>query len=359
MKIGIIVKEFPPNIIGGTEIQAMRLAEQLSKRHDITVFTKKYGTTDYSYSGNYRIVRVPNIGFNSFLSTLSFVLLVMPYLYIKKCDFIICMMIYPSGFLGYILNKIVGTPYISWIRGGDWYFIQNNRLKMWMVSKVVQKSCKYPIIAQTESIKRDVLSVYPTANIKIIPNGVSIPGRKIANGDKIYFVGSLEERKGVEYLIKAMKNIDKELVIVGDGPDREKLEALCRQCDVNCTFKGHINPLYIQEELLNARVLVLPAVLYRGAPSEGLPNVILEAMSVGLPVVATNIAGIPDVVKDGETGFIVEPANVGELASKISEIVNNQSLWEKMSENCLIEVKKYSWDNIIKKIEEVYELCVA
>jgi glycosyltransferase involved in cell wall biosynthesis len=82
-------------------------------------------------------------------------------------------------------------------------------------------------------------------------------------------------------------------------------------------------------------------------------------MSVGLPVVATNIAGIPDVVKDGETGFIVEPANVGELASKISEIVNNQSLWAKMSENCLREVEKYSWDNIIKRIEEVYDLCAG
>ena len=359
MKIGIIVKEFPPNIIGGTETQAMRLAEHLSKRHDVTVFTKKYNTKkNYRYSGKYQIVRVPSIACNSFLSTLTFVLLVIPYVYIKKCDFMICMMIYPNGFLGYILNKITGTPYMSWIRGGDWYFIQNNRFKMWMVSKVVRKSYKYPVIAQTEIIKRDVLSVYPNANIKIIPNGVSISG-KIANGDKIYFIGSLEERKGVEYLIKAMKNINKELVIVGDGPDREKLKELCRQCDVNCTFKGRINPLYIQEELLNARVLVLPAVLYRGAPSEGLPNVILEAMSVGLPVVATNIAGTPDVVKEEETGFIVEPANVDELVSKISEIVNNQSLWKKMSENCLREVERYSWDNIIKKIDEVYESCVG
>jgi len=172
MKIGIIVKEYPPNIIGGTETQAMRLAEQLSKKHDVIVFTKKYGTKkNYDYQGFYQIARVPNIAFNSFLSTLTFILLVISYVYTKKCDFIICMMIYPSGFLGYILNKIGGTPYMSWIRGGDWYFIQNNRLKMWMVSKVVQKSCKYPIIAQTEIIKRDVLTVYPDANIKIIPNG--------------------------------------------------------------------------------------------------------------------------------------------------------------------------------------------
>lgn len=354
MKIGIIVKEFPPNIIGGTETQAMRLAEQLSKRHDVTVFTKRYGAKkDYEYSGGYQIVRVPNIAFNSFLSTLTFVSLAIPYMYAKKCDFIICMMMYPNGFLGYILNKITGTPYTSWIRGGDWYFIQDNRFKMWMVSKVVQKSYKYPIIAQTELIKRDVLSVYPDANVKIIPNGVAIPG-KIANGTKIYFVGNLIHRKGVVNLIEAMQDVDRELVIVGDGPERERLRNLCEKYKVNCNFKGYINPLAIQKELINARVLVLPSIV-----GEGLPNVVLEAMSVGLPVVATNIAGIPDVVKDGETGFIVEPANIGELASKISEIVNNQSLWAKMSENCLREVENYSWDNIIKRIEEVYDSCAG
>jgi glycosyltransferase involved in cell wall biosynthesis len=349
MKIGIIVKEFPPNIIGGTETQAMRLAEQLSKRHDVTIFTKMYGVKkDYEYSGEYQIVRVPNIVFNSFLSTLTFVSLAIPYMYAN-----ICMMMYPNGFLGYILNKITGTPYTSWIRGGDWYFIQNNRFKMWMVSKVVQKSYKYPIIAQTELIKRDVLSVYPDANVKIIPNGVAIPG-KIANGTKIYFVGNLIHRKGVVNLIEAMQEMNGELVIVGDGPEREGLRNLCEKYKVNCKFKGYINPLAIQKELINARVLVLPSI-----EGEGLPNVVLEAMSVGLPVVATNIAGIPDVVKDGETGFIVEPANVGELASKISEIVNNQSLWAKMSENCLREVEKYSWGNIIKRIEEVYDSCAG
>jgi len=359
MKIGIIVKEFPPNVVGGTETQAMRLAEQLSKRYDVTVFTKKYDTKrDYVYSGKYQIVRVPNITFNSFLSTLTFVLLAPLYAYTKRADFIICMMIYPNGFLGYVLNKINGTPYISWIRGGDWYFVQNNRIKMWMISKVAQNSHKYPIIAQTESIKKDVLSVYPDANIKIISNGVSISGR-IANGDKIYFVGSLEERKGVKYLIQAMKYVNKELVIIGDGPDREKLEKLCEKCNVSCTFRGYINPIYIQEELLNARVLVLPAVLYQGAQSEGLPNVILEAMSVGLPVVATNIAGIPDVIKDGETGFVVESTDVKELAIRICEIANNQSLWEKMSANCLKEVEKYSWDNVIRRIEEVRESCAG
>jgi glycosyltransferase involved in cell wall biosynthesis len=81
-------------------------------------------------------------------------------------------------------------------------------------------------------------------------------------------------------------------------------------------------------------------------------------MSVGLPVVATSLGGIPDLVKNGETGFLVKPADVEALAGKITEIVNNDSLWSIMSDNCLKEVKRYSWDNIIRQIEGVYESCV-
>lgn len=101
MKIGIIVKEFPPNIIGGTETQAMRLAEQLSRRHDVTVFTKRYGAKkDCEYSGNYQIVRIPNITFNSFLSTLTFVSLSIPYMYAKKMRFYYLYDDVPKWFFG-------------------------------------------------------------------------------------------------------------------------------------------------------------------------------------------------------------------------------------------------------------------
>ena len=122
---------------------------------------------------------------------------------------------------------------------------------------------------------------------------------------------------------------------------------------MNCEFVGAVAPEKVSEYLMKGKLFVLPAV-----KGEGFPNVILEAMSVGLPVVATSLGGILDLVKNGETGFLVKPADVEALAGKITEIVNNDSLWSIMSDNCLKEVKRYSWDNIIRQIEGVYESCV-
>ncbi len=100
----------------------------------------------------------------------------------------------------------------------------------------------------------------------------------------------------------------------------------------------------------NGRILVLPAI-----SGEGLPNVILEAMSVGIPVIATDIAGIPDVVKDGKTGILVKPRDVEGLRKAIEKLTKDKKLWERMSKNAKKEVKKYYWENVITQLEDVLE----
>ena len=353
MKIGILVKEFPPDVIGGTEVQTMRMAEELGRKHEVIVFTKRYKSdAKYAHHKHYDIVRIQNARFNDFLSTLTFVLLTPFFImkYRKKIDVLQCMMIYPNGFIGLLLNKLFKIPFFSWIRGGDWYFAKNNPIKRKMIASVLKNSI---VVVQSNEIKKDVEREFPEANLKIIPNAVNIPGRR-AEGEDIIFVGNLIERKGVEYLIKAMKNVKRKLLIVGDGPERKKLEKLAQSLGVNCEFIGAVAPEKVSKYLMKGKLFVLPAIT-----GEGFPNVILESMSFGLPVVATTLAGIPDLVEDGKTGFLVKPADAEALAGKITKIVNNESLWRRMSDNCLKEVKKYSWDNIIKKIEEVYESCVV
>ena len=352
MKIGILVKEFPPDVIGGTEVQTMRMAEELGRKHEVIVFTKRYKSdAKYAYHKHYDIVRIQNARFNDFLSTLTFVLLTPFFImkYRKKIDVLQCMMIYPNGFIGLLLNKLFKIPFFSWIRGGDWYFAKNNPIKRKMIASVLKNSL---VVVQSNEIKKDVEREFPEANLKIIPNAVNIPGRR-AEGEDIIFVGNLIERKGVEYLIKAMKNVKRKLLIVGDGPERKKLEKLAQSLGVNCEFVGAVAPEKVSKYLMKGKLFVLPAIT-----GEGFPNVILESMSFGLPVVATTLAGIPDLVEDGKTGFLVKPADAEALAGKITKIVNNESLWRRMSDNCLKEVRKYSWDNIIKRIEEVYESCV-
>jgi len=113
-------------------------------------------------------------------------------------------------------------------------------------------------------------------------------------------------------------------------------------------FAGAVEPEDARKFLLQGQVLVLPSLV-----GEGLPNVILEAMSVGLPVVSTTISGIPDIIKDGRTGFLVEPGDSDSLAKAINKILNDKGVLLRMQKNCLKEVRRYSWEGVIKRLEDV------
>ena len=135
-------------------------------------------------------------------------------------------------------------------------------------------------------------------------------------------VGSFEHRKGQGVLIEAVAEMRQvlpnvHLILVGDGPDEELLKAKVEQMglEANVTFFPFTRePVHVFEVM---DVLILSS-LYK----EGLPNVILEAMSMGLPVVASRLAGVPEVVIDGRTGWMTEPGDVHSLARAV------ERLWE-------------------------------
>lgn len=87
---------------------------------------------------------------------------------------------------------------------------------------------------------------------------------------------------------------------------------------------------------------------------EGFPAIISEAMAAGLPIVATNARGLPEIVKDGENECIVEPQNSQQLAEKISLILSDKELRRKISANNITKAKEYSWETVVGKLEKVY-----
>jgi len=146
-------------------------------------------------------------------------------------------------------------------------------------------------------------------------------------------IGSFEPRKGHPVLFKALEELVKNrlpnahLMMVGDGPDermlKESMKALGLERNISF-FPFTDEPNYIYERL---DITVLPS-LYK----EGLPNVLLESESMGVPVVASNVGGISEIVFDGETGYLVEPGNELALASSITEVWANQDDYQAMSE---------------------------
>jgi glycosyltransferase involved in cell wall biosynthesis len=197
----------------------------------------------------------------------------------------------------------------------------------------------------------------------VIPNGVELDNYKnlqkqdfqVNNKKIIIFVGSLRPVKGLEYLIKAMGIIHVEmentiLMIIGDGEERKSLEKLVLKLHLEnvVTFIGEIPNENIPSYLVQGDVFVLPSL------SEGFPNVLLEAMAAGLPIVTTNTKGLSDIIRNEENGYLVEPKNPQQLAEKLLMILKNSTQSKKISNNNIEKAKKYSWKNVVERLEDIY-----
>jgi len=135
--------------------------------------------------------------------------------------------------------------------------------------------------------------------------------REKAQGDLIAALNELRRNRNAENF---------KLLIVGDGPDRDRLEQAVRDADLveRVVFVGHLNDVHAYYSL--ADVVVVPS------HSEGSPNVVLEAMAAGKPIVATKVGGIPELVTDGENGLLVPPGDHVEMAKAIDLVLSDSSL---------------------------------
>jgi glycosyltransferase involved in cell wall biosynthesis len=147
-----------------------------------------------------------------------------------------------------------------------------------------------------------------------------------------------------------MADLDERLVVVGDGPERERLESLAAEVGADAEFVGEVDPEAVADYLRDSRVYVLPAVA-----GEGLPNAMLEAMAVGLPVVASDIAGIPDVVEDDENGYVVPPGDEAALRDRIERLCTDEAARARMGENARGYVEEHhSWASMTDRLDDLY-----
>ncbi len=351
MDIAILVKEFPPNVIGGTETQTQRMARYLSNAgHDVVVYTKSYEDVP-RLDEPYHIKRVTTWHLTPFVSSLTFVLFSLFAVLrdSRQYDILQCMMIYPNGFIGYLLSFLADLRYFAWIRGGDYYFMKENVVKRWMIRRVLSDTT---VLVQTERIAADVRSEFSTTDLEVVGNGVDLP-KSMADGDKIVFVGRLESQKGVDVLFKAVSRLPnpEPVLIVGDGSERETLEAMANRLSIDVEFTGEVPPSTVPTYLQQGKLFALPAV-----EGEGLPNAMLEAMAAGLPVVATDTGGITDCIENGKTGYVVQTGDVDALRKRLQHLCTNESHRRKMGSRAREYVRHtYSWDAIVDKVEEIYD----
>lgn len=221
------------------------------------------------------------------------------------------------------------------------------------------------LVAISEST-RAIVAPYADRPIEVVPYGVPLPERSAA-GERweegppvVLFVGRLVARKGVDRLIEALATIPDRpwrLEVVGFGPEREALEA--RACALGIAervrFLGRVSGGELVEAYRRAACLALPATLDERSDTEGLGVVLLEAMSHGVPVVATRRGGIPDVVIDGETGRLVDD-EIAAIAEGVAEILDHPGRARRMAEAGRERVREvFGWDKILDRLDAIYE----
>ena len=156
----------------------------------------------------------------------------------------------------------------------------------------------------------------------------------------IVHVARLVKKKGTEYLIRAFAKSEKrikkaKLIIIGDGPLMASLKILAQDLKISdkVSFLGALQHSEVLEYISSASVLVLPSVTADTGDAEGLGMVLLEASALGVPLIGTNHGGIPEVIKDGKTGYLVPERDIDALAEKIYQIMSDNNQRHLMGKN--------------------------
>ena len=182
---------------------------------------------------------------------------------------------------------------------------------------------------------------------------------------KILFVGRHIERKGICYLIEAAKYLPKdqfEIRIVGVGDLTEELKKQAADMapeSAEIIFTGKLSPEALANEYRTANVFTLPAIVDSKGDTEGLGVVLIEAMELGLPVVASNVGGIPDVVVDGVSGILVPEKDPEALANAFKKLASDAGLVRDLLAGAQKHIAAcFSWDKIIERQIQAYNKCI-
>jgi len=278
-----------------------------------------------------------------------------------------------AGLLGRLAAWFAGVPHIVQTPHGNVFYGHFGLLgsKFFLLLEKLAARLTHQLVALTERERLDYVkfTVAPASKLLTIHSGVKLdrylngqadrnrkrefPG--FADGDMIIgFVGWLLPIKGVMHLLKAMdiicsKHPHARLVYVGKGGSEKELKTETERLGLtaNVKFLGWRDDIDKIMPLFD--IFVLPSL------NEGMGRVLVEAMAAARPVVASNVGGIPDLVKPGESGILVPPGDAQALATGIMRLIDQPEVARKMGQQGRRLSRHYSMEMMIEKIESLYE----
>ncbi|HYK08317.1 MAG TPA: glycosyltransferase family 4 protein [Candidatus Eisenbacteria bacterium] len=221
------------------------------------------------------------------------------------------------------------------------------------------------IICVSIDTKKILLNHYGVSESKLsyIPNGINLDKfeeRKkfVMNSKNILYVGRLDKRKGINFLIETMKTLKNShpeifLHVIGDGKIRKHLESLSKRDDLSIKFYGYISDSELEKIYPKMSIQIVPSMF------EGFGISVLEGMANGLPIIATNVDGIRSIIKNNKTGLLVNYGDVQSLSKAILKLLNNKKLKKVLNINSQVLLKNYDWNKIYLKTIDLYEMLAS
>jgi len=291
----------------------------------------------------------------------------------ENIDLINSHWLFPQGLVGAICKKIYGIPHIITIHSSEITLLKKVPFSG-LISEFILNNSDFIISVSHHRMEELLECVSPSvkeevsAKIKIFPMGVNLGTCEYENLDSlkekygtkgkfvVLFVGRLVEVKGCEYLIQAFTNLSTQipniqLLIVGDGPLETSLKEMVKNLNLRdfIRFEGSVKHQIIMEYYSICDIIVVPSIIDSLGFQEGLPVVLLEALTLGKPIISSRTKGVMEVVKENYNGVLVDQKDSKQISSEILKLFENPSLIEKLSKNALKSSKKYDWDIIANK----------
>ena len=365
-RILIINSEYPP-IGGGAGNASANIARHLAQMGcEVHVITSRFGKLPHlEQSGRLRIQRIASLrrrqdrssALEQFMFILSASFRTLTRVNQIKPDAVLAFFGVPSGAVAWMLRRVYKIPYVVSLRGGDvpgfrpYDFARYHKMLAPFLRTIWRDASA--VVANSRGLRDLALAFDPRFEIPIIPNGVDLDLYRTTDRDwsspRLLSVGRIVHQKGLDLAMRALgslKELDWEWRIVGDGPQMETLQTLAKELELDerITFLGWQAHEQLVSRYKDSNLLLFPS------RHEGMPNVVLEGMASGLPVIASRIAGTEELVLDGENGFLFPNEDVDSLRVALKKLILDASLRRKMgsASRCRME-EGYSWEKTARQ----------
>ena len=361
MNLAFLIGHFPPGPFGGAELQAEGWAKRLADRHRITVITRRDppGQPAEESRDGFRVVRLPVSGVPLVRTAADLGAIARAVEGLAPHpDLLLCFQTFISGWAGVRVQKRLGIPAVVWVRGEGEYRLSRSHGMRWLSPRVW--SAARGVLVQSEAIRIELLAEldryapHPRAAIAgklaVVANGLTLPPDVAPPGGRVLTIGRLIPEKGMDTVLDAVAGIQGLVTVVGEGPERARLEARARMHGLDARFTGFVSRQELDRIQRESWVLVLAA-----RHGEGLPNVVLEAFAHGRPVVATPIAGVRDLVVDQVNGLLVPPDDPRALRDALARLGHERGLAERLGRAGRETAARFAWEQVRPGLETLLE----